>query len=188
MSTRLDKVVRYLKRVHATNEKNIPPILKSSLQPRRHHLDPRGSEPSVFMTAGDRLDNTFFDPSYGNRNALIHYRIPKEWHREHVVLNPHYEDKVVDKHPDWAPSYENNDMERKLADVRNGGRAVTYRGEVPNDFIDKICFGPNAEWCYDPEELGRHVKIDRDDPDGPFVWDDFFYPAAKDIFEKYGRK
>lgn len=191
MSTPLDKAARYLKRVHATNEKNIPSILRSSLQARKHFLDPNGSEPSVFMTAGDRLDNTFFDPSYGGRNALIHYRIPKEWHRDHVVLNPHYRNAVVDKDPDWIPSYEANEFNRKVADIRNGGRAVTYRGEVPNDFIDKICFGPNAEMCYDPEILEEHIINEA--PDQPldlWEWDYYedFYPEYPDVFEKYGRR
>lgn len=191
MSTPLDIAVRYLKRVHATNEKNIPPILKSSLRPRKHFLDPEGTSPSVFMTAGDRLDNTFFDPSYGNRNALIHYRIPKDWHRRHVVLNPHYQDMVVDKDPNWAPSYEANALDRKVADIRNGGRAVTYQVEVPNEFIEKICFGPNAAKCYDPRVLEEHIVNEAPNQSLDLwewnYWEDF-RPEYQDIFEKYGRK
>lgn len=191
MSTPLDRAVRYLKRVHATNEKNIPLILKSSLQPMPHHLDPNDSKPSVFMTAGDRLDNTFFDPSYGNRNALIYYRIPKDWHRRNVVLNPHYRNTVVDKDPNWSPSYEANALDRKVADVRNGGRAVTYQAEVPNEFIEKICFGPNAELCYDPRVLEEHtINEAPGQPQDLWEWNYYesFYPEYPDVFERYGRK
>lgn len=182
----LDIARRTLKRVHATNERNIPNILMSRLEPRPHHLDPEG-RPSVFMSAGSRLDNTFYKDEYGNRNALIRYRIPKDWHRENVVLNPHYQELNVVKDPDWSRSYEANEMDRKVADVSRGGRAVTYSEAVPNDFIEEICFGPNAEWCYDPKVLMQHVSNDTFD-DGMWEWDAGFYPRAWDVFNKYGRK
>ena len=84
-------------------------------------------------------------------------------------------------------SYEQHKFERTHMDTGLGGRVSTYDDVIPNEFIDEICFGPNAEWCYDPEELERHVWVDHHDPEQPFVWEDLFYPRAEDMFKRYGR-
>ena len=191
MSTRLDKAVRYLKRAHATNEKNVPRILMEELQPggpREVYAD--RLKPINWTTAANRLDNTFYMDGYGRRNALIRYNIPKDWHREHVVPNPSYNEytKYFVKGEHGPESYGQHEFERKHMDTSLGGRVSTYDDVIPNEFIDEICFGPNAEWCYDPDELERHVRVDHSDPEELFVWDDFFYPRAEDMFEKYGRK
>ena len=189
MSTRLDKAIRYLKRAHATNERNVPRILMEELQPKEHNFGGDWRQ-LIWTTAANRLDNTFYKDDYGGRNALIRYNIPKDWHREHMVPNPKYSrhQEYFVKGQYGPSSYEQHEFERKHMDTSLGGRVSTYDDVIPNEFIDEICFGPNAEWCYDPDELERHVMVDHSDPEEPFVWDDFFYPRAKDIFEKYGRK
>lgn len=184
----LDIARRTLRRVHATREENIPGILVNGLQPRPHHLDPNDANPSVFMTVDNgRLDDTFYMDMPTDRNALIRYRIPKDWHRDNTVLNPHYREMRIGKYPDWDRGYEANALNRRLADYRMGGRAAAYDKPIPNEFIDEICFGPHAEWCYDPQELLRHVEEAPDDEFG-YVWGDRFYPRAQDTFDKYGRK
>lgn len=185
----LDIARRTLKRVHATNERNIPSILLSRLEPRQHRLDPADAKPTVFMTVdNNRLDDTFYADDWDDRNALIRYRIPKDWHRENVVLNPHYKDMQISKFADWDRGYEANALDRRLADYTRGGRSTTYAAPVPNEFIEEICFGPHAEWCYDPQELLRHVEDERLSDETLHHWEDFFYPRAQDTFDKYGRK
>lgn len=190
----LDSARDYLERVHATHTKNVPNILASELRPMPHRLDPRGSKPTVFMSVGNRLDNTFYDASgtaerAGLRDALIKYRIPKDWHRRNVVLNPHYADKWIEKDPDWPYSYEANSAERGVVDVMHGGRSTTYEAPVPNEFIDEICFGPDASMCYDPVELKSHIMNESPDmADDLWEWDYEFYPTYEDMYKKYGRR
>ena len=124
----LDSARDYLARMHATRAKDVPSILRQGLRPMPHPLDGQ-SDPSVFMTAGRRLDNTFY--GMAGRDALIKYRIPKDWHRRNVVPNSHYMDARVEKDPDWPYSYEANVENRKTVDVMNGGRSTTYRDVVP---------------------------------------------------------
>lgn len=184
----LDSARDYLARMHATRAKDVPSILRQGLRPMPHPLDGQ-SDPSVFMTAGRRLDNTFY--GMAGRDALIKYRIPKDWHRRNVVPNSHYMDARVEKDPDWPYSYEANVENRKTVDVMNGGRSTTYRDVVPNEFIEEVCFGPNAEMCYDPRELQRHIINDAPSP-LPDNWDwnyyEDFYPDYEDVYRKYGRR
>lgn len=187
MTKPLDRIRTYLERLHATNQKNIPNILASgAVEPRRHPLDPRGTVPVVFTSAGTK--HSYFDNDYSNRNSVIHFKIPKDWHRQHVVENPHYVGKVVEK---GKYGYEANEMDRQAYDVMNGGRTTTYDTAIPNKFIDRICFGPNADMCYDVDTLRKHIVNESPD-NSPDLWEwdymEDFYPEYPEIFKKYGMK
>lgn len=176
----LDRVRSYLERSHATNFNTIPVILASG-----ETRAPKGVK-AVFTAAGK---NTFYQPELTGvgRNTLIRYRIPKDWHRRHVVENPQYRGLKVNK----EYSYDLNYGDRRLYDVKNGGRVSTYKSPIPNEFIDEICFGPKGEYCYDPKVLQEHIV--NESPDGsPDLWEwnyyEDFYPDYPEIFEKYGRK
>lgn len=176
----LDKVRNYLERSHATNFNTIPGILASG-----ETRAPSKGE-AVFTAAGK---NTFYQPQLSGegRNTLIKYKIPKDWHKRNVIENPHYKGLKVDK--TW--SYDLNYGDRRLYDVMNGGRATTYKRPIPNYFIDEICFGPNGEYCYDPQVLRKHIINDSPSPlPDSWEWDytEDFYPDYPEIFEKYGRK
>jgi len=187
-ATALDRVRRYLERSHATNIKNVPNIIATgSTRPMPHYLD--NGEPTVFTSAGT---NAYYNPGeWQGRNSIIRYRIPKDWHRQHVVENPHYLGKKVQKDPNWESSYRANEIDRSAFDVMNGGRTTTYNAAIPNEYIDEVCFGPNGEYCYDPEVLRRHV-INEDPVQGDEMWEwDYWsdwYPDYPEVFEKYGRK
>lgn len=189
MPNLLDAARRTLKRAHATPMDNVPGIIMGGLRPggpeERYHGNLR---PINWTTAENRLDNTFYIDGAGRRNALIRYRIPKEWHKRHVMPNPSYNDYAIKKDEFGQESYDQHSFERKHTDTALGGRVSTYDSTIPPEFIEEVCFGPNAEWCYDPEELERHIAVDHTNRENPFIWEDFFYPRAQDIFEKYGRK
>lgn len=186
----LDHVRKYLERAHATNQKNIPNILAAGvIEPCRHALDPRDMPPVVF-TSAEGMGHSYFDYSDGGRNSLIHLHVPKDWHRVNVVENPHMIGHKVNKDPDWPFSYDDNRYDRQMYDVMNGGRTTTYREAVPNEFIDRICFGPNADMCYDRDTLLEHI-INESPDQRPDMWEwdytEEFYPEFPEVFKRYGR-
>lgn len=163
----LDRVRTYLERSHSTKLRDLPSILsQDGIHPDRFGV--------VFTTAGNPLKVGFADPLHEeDYNSTIFYHVPKQWHRKYVVKNPNWDHMEVDKDPDWSGSYERNAMNRQEADVARGGRVTTYGKTLPNEFIDRICFGPDLSYCYDRDALRQHI-LDGD-------------PRSVEFFNRYGR-
>lgn len=184
---------KYITRYHATgNRQNIPSVLNT--EGVRPSSSP-GFMPVVYTTAG-KGTRGFFTPD-GERDALIEYQIPKKWYLENVVRNPKYDDHRIEKQTSDIPMlneafYEGNSMARQVTPVYNGGRADTFGATIPNEFIRRICFGENAEKCYDPKVLKNFTVNDAplNTPSrvGLWEWGYDIDPTYDDFFEEYGLK